>query len=107
MSKNELIKLLDHQSAVDAINRLGEDDLRMLNRLIVERVNRLAQEKRRRLLGKFYVGDLVQFKSSNGELKKGRVLRVNQKTISIDVGDGLGWWKVSPGLVELIDSQEL
>jgi hypothetical protein len=104
MSHKEIVTLLDRQSVVDAINRLGEEDLRMLKGLIVERFNRLAQEKRSRLLGKFYIGDLVQLKNSDGELKRGRVLRVNQKTISIDVGDGSGWWKVSPSLVEQLES---
>jgi hypothetical protein len=104
MSHKEIVRLLDRQSAVDAISKLEEDDLRMLNGLIVERINWLAQEKRNRLLGNIYVGDMVQFKGPDGDMKKGRVLRVNHKTISVNVGGGAGWWKISPGLVEVIDS---
>jgi hypothetical protein len=107
MSQKEIAKLLDRQSAVDSINKMGEDDLRMLNGLIVERLKWLVQERRNRQLGKFSFGDRVQFKGLDGELKTGFVLRVNQKTISIDVGDGSSWWKVAPSLVELVDLEGL
>lgn len=105
MSKNDIVKLLDRQSAIDAINKLGEKDLKMLNGLIVERFNRLKHEKTNKILDKFFVGDQVQFTAPDGELKTGHVLRVNQKTLSIDTGDGCGWWKISPGLVKLLKSE--
>lgn len=106
MGQKEIVKVLDWQSAVNAINDLGEDDLKMLNRLIVERLHRLAHEKRNRLLGEFYVGDKVRFYDQDGDLKIGRVLRVNQKTISVEVEGSSGWWKVPPGMLDRIDSKD-
>lgn len=35
---NDSVKMLDKSSAVEAINKLNESDLRFLNRLIIERL---------------------------------------------------------------------
>ena len=40
------VKIVDRVSAVEAIRQLGEDDLRFLNRLIVERLKLLSQTDR-------------------------------------------------------------
>lgn len=38
-------KIIDRISAVEAIKRLNEDDLRFLNRMIVERLNLISQAR--------------------------------------------------------------
>ncbi|MBN1128512.1 MAG: hypothetical protein JXA71_05975 [Chitinispirillaceae bacterium] len=98
---NEIIKLLDKTSAVEAINKLGEEDLRYLNRMIVDRINYLTHLKRKSQLRQFIPGDRVRFKTPYGEEKSGTVIRVNQKTVSVSTGESEGWWKISPGLLTL------
>jgi len=39
------VKIVDRVSAVEAIKRLGEEDLLFLNRLIVERLKFISQEE--------------------------------------------------------------
>ncbi len=98
------ISIVDRDSAIAAIEKLGEDDLRFLNRLIVQRIGHLVHQKRAMAMGQFYVGDSVRFKSDLGEEQFGIVIRVNQKTLSINTNkDGSkGYWKVSPVFVELV-----
>ncbi len=97
------LRIIDRDSAIDAIEKLQEEDLRFLNQLIIQRLKHIHQARQTRLLGKFYKGDRVKFRSpdSNEELS-GVVIRVNKKSLSIDIGDGRGWWNVSPSFVSLI-----
>lgn len=102
---NELapLRIIDRDSAINAIEKLQEEDLRFLNHLIVQRLKHLHQVRQTRLLGQFYKGDRVKFRSPDGnEELNGIVIRVNKKSVSIDIGDGKGWWNVSPALVSLI-----
>jgi hypothetical protein len=103
---NEVVKIIDRNSAIEAVNKLDENDLRFLNRLIVDRINFLAHHKRRDQLMRFFPGDRVRFKTPDGEEKTGTVIRVNQKTLSVSTGDNEGWWKISPGLVIKTESME-
>ena len=98
---NEVVRLLDKHSAVEAINKLGEDDLRYLNRLIVDRLKAFMHFRHKEQLRQFIPGDRVRFKTPYGEEKTGTVIRVNQKTVSVSTGESEGWWKISPGLLTL------
>ena len=98
----DVIKLVDIKSAEDAINRMGIEDLRLLNRLIVNRANYLASVQRDVQLLKFGRGDQVQFTTKHGERIEGTVVRVNKKTVSVQVIGDDGLWKVSPGLLTKI-----
>ncbi len=99
------IKIVDRASAVDAINRLGVEDLRFLNRLIVERLQLLAQVHATEQMARFTRGDRVGFHASDGELLQGVVLRLNKKTVSVVTDDG-DRWNVSPALLHLVRSAE-
>ncbi len=101
-NQGEVVKVFDLQSASEVIEKLELDDLFRLKRLIENRLDRISRQYRNRLLGQFSPGDRVRFKTSSGEEMTGIILRINQKTVSIDTGDGMGWWKVSPGLLEKI-----
>jgi hypothetical protein len=81
------------------IKDLNEDELRYLNRLIVERLKLISQEKSTRSLSRFNLGELVQFTDGDGRLKTGRIIRLNKKTATILTSDGQHW-KVSPGLLQ-------
>jgi hypothetical protein len=94
------VKIFDRVSAVEAIKRLGEDDLRFLNQMIVERLKLISQAKSTRLMAGFSCGDLVSFLAPDGLVIQGVVLRLNKKTVSVDSSDGHRW-NVAPGLLRL------
>lgn len=77
---------------------MGEEDLLYLNRMVVERLNLLAQARSTVELAQFAEGDLVHFTATDGSVKHGVVLRLNKKTASVRTDEGQNW-KVSPGLL--------
>ena len=88
---SELFELTDRAGATEAIRRMREEDLRFLNRLIVDRLKLLAQARSTVMLAHFSVGDRVSFQSSAGEAKTGVVVRLNKKTATIATDDGQQW----------------
>lgn len=94
-------KIVNRASAVDAINKMNENDLRFLNHLIVDRLKLLSQSRATHQMANFTPGDRVGFKSSEGKPIEGVILRHNTKTVSILSDDG-NRWKVSPGFLHLI-----
>jgi hypothetical protein len=98
---NDRAELHDRSSAAVAIQQLDEDDLRFLNRLIVQRLNLLAQIKSSTLMARLNLGDRVRFTLQDGQSVTGRVMRLNKKTASVLTDDGVGW-KVAPAHLERI-----
>jgi hypothetical protein len=94
----ERLELVDRAAAVEAIRRMNEEDLRFLNRLIVERLKLIGQARSTIMLARFSVGDRVTFLSASGERKAGVIMRLNKKTASIATDDGQQW-KVHPGFL--------
>jgi hypothetical protein len=94
------IKLLDMSTAAEVIEKLGMDDLRTLNKLIVDRINFVVKSKNDSLRSNFSPGNKVQFKTKIGDYKHGVVIRVNQKTVSVAIEGETGWWNVSPHALE-------
>ena len=80
------------------IKELGEEELLYLNRLIVERLKLIAQEKSTRAMSRFNLGEEVRFTDHEGRIKTGRIVRLNKKTATIFTSDGQNW-KVAPGLL--------
>jgi hypothetical protein len=99
------IKIIDRVSEVEAINRMPEEDLRFLNRLIVERIKLISQARATGLMTRFTRGDRVRFDTNDGRSIEGRVERLNTKTITV-LADGGQRWKVSPGFLRLIQSRD-
>jgi len=95
---DEHLILKDRQTAAEAIRHLGEEDLRFLNRLIVERLKLIAQAQSTALMSQFNIGDRVGFQAPSGERKIGIVQRLNKKTVTILTDKG-HHWNVSPGLL--------
>lgn len=95
---NEVIRLLDRHSAIEAVQKLDADDLRFLNRLIIERLKILHQVKSSIQMSKFNIGDRVSFQASSGETKRGIIHRLNKKTASV-ITDDKQQWNVAPGLL--------
>lgn len=94
------LKIIDRTSAIE---RLGEEDLRFLNRMIVERLKLIAQARRTILMANFAKGDRVGFQAPDGRAIEGIVIRINKKTVSI-VTDDDHQWNVGPGLLHLIQA---
>jgi len=91
-------KLENRDGAAEAIRQMGEDDLRYLNRLIVERLKLISQARSTALLAQFSVGDHVGFQAPTGEKKAGVILKLNKKTVTIRTHDGQQW-NVCPGFL--------
>ena len=90
--------ILDRELFTQALRHMGEEDLLYLNRMVVERLNLLAQARSTVELAQFAEGDRVHFTASDGSVKSGIVLRLNKKTASVHTDEGQNW-KVSPGLL--------
>jgi hypothetical protein len=102
--ENYCCQLMNRTQAAEAIRRLNEEDLRFLNRLIVERLKLLHQARSTVMLAHFSVGDRVSFPTATGDQKSGVIVRLNKKTASIDTSDGQRW-NVHPGYLKA-DSPE-
>lgn len=100
------VKIVDRLSAVEAIKRLGEDDLRFLNQLIVERLKLISQARSTSLMAAFGIGDVVSFHAADGRKIRAVMRRLNKKTVSVYSEDGHRW-NVAPGLLHLEKSTEV
>jgi hypothetical protein len=83
--------ILDRELFTQALRHMGEEDLLYLNRMVVERLNLLAQAKSTVELAQFAEGDRVQFTASDGSVKHGIVMRLNKKTASVRTDEGQSW----------------
>ncbi len=88
----------DVREIEEFIKKLGEKELRYINRLVVERIKLLVQQRSTDQMMKFNIGERVSFNASDGIKRSGVIIRINKKTISIDTQDG-GYWNVAPGLL--------
>ena len=94
-------ELADRAAAIELVRRMNEEDLRFLNRLIVEKLKLLNQARSMIMLAHFSVGDRVSFQVSTGERKAGVIIRLNKKTASIATDDGQHW-NVHPGFLTAV-----
>jgi hypothetical protein len=102
----ESFELADRAEAAEAIRRMSEEDLRFLNRLIVERLKLIHQAHSTAMLARFTLGDRVSFPSSTGERKAGVIVRLNKKTASIVTDDGQQW-NVHPAYLSSVDANAI
>lgn len=96
--------VLDRELFVQALRHMGEEDLQYLNRMVVERLNLLAQARSTVQLAQFAEGDRVEFTGNDGFVKRGLVIRLNKKTASLRTDDAQRW-KVSPSLLRKISGE--
>lgn len=95
--------IVDRELFVQALRHMGEEDLLFLNRMLVERLNLLAQARSTVQLAQFSEGDPIEFTTSDGVVKQGVVVRLNKKTASLRTDDAQNW-KVSPSLLRKLTS---
>ena len=73
-----------------------------MNRLVIEQLKMINQEKSTTQMKRFNIGESVQFTDSDGVKKKGVIIKLNKKTVSIHTDDGESW-NVAPGFLEEIN----
>ena len=83
------------------ITKLSEDELRMLNRQIVERLSLMQQIRTHERMLEFRVGDRVSFEPEGRGVLFGVLLRCNKKSITV-LTEGGEQWKVAPGLLRRV-----
>ncbi|MEI8347021.1 MAG: hypothetical protein WCG27_06115 [Pseudomonadota bacterium] len=82
------------------LDTLTEDELLELNREIIRRIEMRRNIRRQSQLMAFQVGDCVAFDTDDGVVE-GTIIRINQKTASINGNDGR-CWRISPGLLSKV-----
>jgi len=90
---------IDRTRIESFIKELKEEELHYLNRLIVERLKLITQEKSTRALSRFNLNESVRFFDHEGKVKTGRIMKLNKKTASI-LASGGQYWKVSASLLQ-------
>lgn len=92
MSSDEYLK------AVDAIQNVNNtDELLKLSRIVREQFSHATKEEG----SKFKPGDDVTFKGKNGSTLRGKVIKINRKTIGVLV-DGYLNYRVSPSFLKKV-----
>ena len=82
------------------LNELSPQELKELNRRVVERLKYLSSVKTMQSMNKLHLGQQVCFDTEFGTVS-GVLIRLNQKTVTISCDDGTEW-RVSPSLVSPI-----
>ena len=83
---------------------LGVEDLRILNKDIVKRIKMLMSIEDLKAASTFSVGEDVFFISKKYGKIKGKVTKINRKTIGVKCTDiiGRGEWRVSPTILKRV-----
>ncbi len=83
------------------VDSLSLPELRIVNRMVVERIRLIQKAGTLYSMSQFHAGDRVSWKGSDGSTQTGIIMRLNQKSISVNTGDG-GYWNVSPELLNKV-----
>lgn len=95
---------MDYTALATAFNKMNLEQLREVNRLVVNQINHLHRQRAAVAASKFRVGDLIEFVDNKGARKvQARVERVNQKTLSCNEIAGLQiQWRVPFSMCRLV-----
>jgi len=85
------------------LNRLSESDLRLLNRMVVERLKLYHKAKDLKDLAQFNLMDKVYFVHDNKKIT-GTVIKLNRRSVTVKADDGHRW-NVAPALLTLMTPQ--
>ncbi len=80
------------------LNGLTHHELTILNRMVVERARLMHKAGALVSMSKLHIGDRVSWDGEDGMVRTGIIIRLNQKTVSVETGDN-GYWNVSPQLL--------
>lgn len=94
---------MDFTLMLQSVSSLGVDQLRELNKEVVERMRYRDRIKQQSAARAIRVGDLMRFNSKYGSIKTIRVEKINTKTVSgTEIQDGTvtrNQWRVSPSML--------
>ena len=76
-------------------------ELRELNRNLVEYLRLQRQRDSQKSMDRFNLHDIVFFTDSHGNVVEGKIIRFNQKTVTIERSCG-HQWRVSPQLLQKV-----
>ena len=83
------------ENILNLLLKLSEKELREVSLAVHERIKLFSRQKSLKALKKFNLGERVKFKH-NGQKYVEKVIRINQKTVSVQVDDSDIYWTVSP-----------
>ena len=86
------------QTAITAIRNANNDELNQIIEAVKLQRTYLAKTTARALA----VGDLVEFKGRYGNTERGRVQKINPKTVIVDAGHTR--WKVTASLLKVVQA---
>ena len=86
------------QTAVEAIRNMNNDEINQVVEAIKLQRTYLARTTARGLA----VGDMVEFKGRYGNTERGRVSKINRKTVIVDAGHTR--WKVTASLLKVVET---
>ena len=92
---------LNPQTAVrieEFLKQLTKDELRYLNRMVVDRLKLLSQLDTVRQMTNFTLGERVEFDDGTGGVQRGNIIKMNKKTVSI-LTDTARRWNVHPSFL--------
>ncbi|HNU91346.1 MAG TPA: hypothetical protein PKO25_05695 [Spirochaetota bacterium] len=81
------------------IKSLGVEELHYINRLIIERLKLLNQQRSTAQMQRFNIGEKVRFTDPSGNVKTATIVRLNKKTVSL-ITSGGEQWNVPPGFLK-------
>lgn len=88
----------------ELINDMPEEVLITLHNLIVNRLNMLHRQRTRQSMGDFRPGDVVTFRTEDGQTVTGILTRLNKKTVTVHTESG-ACWNVAPQLLTRVKRQ--
>ena len=84
---------------LSVLDLLTEEELVQLNHIVVQRLRLMQQIKAHGAMMNFRIGQRVRFTASSGQLVRGILSRLNQKSVTVVTDDG-HQWRVSPAFLE-------
>lgn len=95
---------MDSLALATALNKMNLEQLRDVNRLVVNQIRYLHAKREAAAIAKFKVGDLIEFVDNRvGRKIRAQVDRINAKSLGCHEVDGSRMpWRVSPNLCRLV-----
>lgn len=95
---------MDYTALATTFNNMSLEELREVNRLVINQINHLHRQRDTKALARFMVGDLVEFTSEKSLRRvRARVDRINQKTLTLKEIEGAPvFWRVPPSMCRLV-----
>lgn len=88
----------------ELIDDMSEEKLVALHNIIVNRLNMLHHQRTRQSMEDFRPGDVVSFRTEDGQTVAGVLVRLNRKTVTVHTESGARW-NVTPQLLTRVKRQ--